>query len=88
MASVVMRWMVAGAAAAALVVTPAVLAPVAGAEQPCADPAMCQAPTPAPVHEDAELHSAPNPNNVPQVPQANIPPWQMINAPGEARNHP
>lgn len=87
MTSLVMRWVV--AAAAALVVTPAVLAPMAGAEQPCADPAMCQAPTPAaPVHEDAELHSQPNPADIPQAPQSGMAPWQMINAPGEARNHP
>ncbi|MGV0583115.1 hypothetical protein ABQE45_05130 [Mycobacteroides chelonae] len=83
MTSTVMRWVVAGAAAAALVVTPAVLAPMAGAEQPCADPAMCQAPTPGPVHEDAELHSKPNPADMPQAPQSGMPPWQMINAPGK-----
>lgn len=89
MTSQVMRWVVAAAAAAALVVMPAALAPMAGAEQPCADPAMCQAPTPAaPVHEDAELHSRPNPADIPQAPQSGMPPWQMINAPGEARNHP
>ncbi|MUM15628.1 hypothetical protein FZI91_09305 [Mycobacterium sp. CBMA271] len=85
MASVVMRGVVAGVAVAALVVT---LAPIAGAEQPCADPAMCQAPAPPAVHEDAELHSAPNPNDLPQAPHAGVPPWQLINAPGEARYHP
>lgn len=42
----------------------------------------------APVHEDAELHSKPDPNVIPQVPQSGMPPWQAINAPGEARNHP
>ncbi|ALR10934.1 hypothetical protein BST43_08730 [Mycobacteroides saopaulense] len=84
MTSTLMRWVVAAASATALVVMPAVLAPAAGAEEPCSDPAMCQ----APVHEDAELQSRPNPNVVPQAPQSGMPPWQMINAPGEARNHP
>ncbi|WP_457160462.1 hypothetical protein [Mycobacteroides abscessus] len=91
MTSTVPRWVIsaASASAAALVAMPVVLIPVAGAEQPCADPAMCQAPpTPAPVHEDAELHSKPDPNVMPQVPQSGMPPWQAINAPGEARNHP
>ncbi|WP_100460900.1 hypothetical protein [Mycobacteroides abscessus] len=91
MTSTVPRWVVSAASAAALVAMPVVLIPVAGAEQPCADPAMCQAPptpTPAPVHEDAELHSKPDPNVIPQVPQSGMPPWQAINAPGEARNHP
>ncbi|ALM15729.1 hypothetical protein [Mycobacteroides abscessus] len=89
MTSTVPRWVISAASAAALVAMPVVLIPVAGAEQPCADPAMCQAPpTPAPVHEDAELHSKPDPNVIPQVPQSGMPPWQAINAPGEARNHP
>ncbi|SKR67133.1 Uncharacterised protein [Mycobacteroides abscessus subsp. abscessus] len=87
MTSTVPRWVISAASAAALVAMPVVLIPVAGAEQPCADPAMCQAP-PTPVHEDAELHSKPDPNVIPQVPQSGMPPWQAINAPGEARNHP
>ncbi|WP_064630534.1 hypothetical protein [Mycobacteroides immunogenum] len=89
MTSTVMRWVVRPACAAALVLMPAAPIPMASAENPCADPAMCQAPTtPAPVHEDAELHSRPDPNVMPQVPQSGMPPWQAINAPGEARNHP
>lgn len=89
MTSTVPRWVISAASAAALIAMPAVLIPVAGAGQPCADPAMCQAPTtPPPVHEDAELHSKPDPNVMPQVPQSGMPPWQAINALGEARNHP
>lgn len=89
MTSTVPRWVISAACAAALIAMPAVLIPVAGAGQPSADPAMCQAPTtPPPVHEDAELHSKPDPNVMPQVPQSGMPPWQAINAPGEARNHP
>lgn len=42
MTSVVVRWAVVGAAAAALGALPVSLAPVAGAEPQCADPAMCQ----------------------------------------------
>lgn len=42
MTSVVVRWAVVGAAAAALGVLPVSLAPVVGAEPQCADPAMCQ----------------------------------------------
>ncbi|WP_078279113.1 hypothetical protein [Mycobacteroides franklinii] len=76
-------------ATATLVIMPVTPVPVAGAEQPCADPAMCQAPLPpTPVHEDVELHSSPDPYVMPQVPQSSMPPWQAINAPGEARNRP
>ncbi|OHU30955.1 hypothetical protein BKG76_04440 [Mycobacteroides franklinii] len=87
MASTAFRCVVTAASAVALVIVP--VAPVAGAEQPCADPAMCQAPLPpTPVHEDVELHSSPDPYVMPQVPQSSMPPWQAINAPGEARNRP
>ncbi|TDZ41773.1 hypothetical protein [Mycobacteroides franklinii] len=87
MASTAFRCVVTAVSAVALVIVP--VAPVAGAEQPCADPAMCQAPLPpTPVHEDVELHSSPDPYVMPQVPQSSMPPWQAINAPGEARNRP
>lgn len=87
MASTAFRCVVTAVSAVALVIVP--VAPVAGAEQPCADPAMCQAPLPpTPVDEDVELHSSPDPYVMPQVPQSSMPPWQAINAPGEARNRP
>ncbi|ORA61760.1 hypothetical protein [Mycobacteroides franklinii] len=87
MRSTAFRCVVTAVSAVALVIV--AVAPVAGAEQPCADPAMCQAPLPpTPVHEDVELHSSPDPYVMPQVPQSSMPPWQAINAPGEARNRP
>lgn len=87
MTSAAFRCVVTVASVATLVIMSVPSVPVAGAEQPCADPAMCQAP-PTPVHEDVELRSSPDPYVMPQVPQSGMPPWQAINAPGEARNRP
>lgn len=94
MTSVVVRWAVVGAAAAALGALPVSLAPVAGAEPQCADPAMCQS-EPANPEDcnggpddmvctragDAELHSSPNPADIPEVPQAEQPPWVVFGNP-------
>lgn len=98
MTSVVVRWLVAGAAAATLGALPVTLAPVSAADPVCADPAMCQTEPSNPETcnggpqdsvctraGDAELHSAPNPNDIPPVPQADVPPWQVLGAPGEGR---
>ncbi len=95
MTSVIVRWAVVGAAAAALGALPVSLAPVAGAEPQCADPAMCQS-EPANPEDcnggpddmvctragDAELHSSPNPADIPEVPQAEQPPWVVFGNPG------
>ena len=93
MTSVVVRWLAAGAVAAGLGVLPAT-ATVATADPQCSDPAMCQAlPNPENCNGtadasvctrewDAELHSEPNPNDIPQVPQAETPPWQVGGVPG------
>lgn len=67
----------------------------AGAEPQCADPAMCQS-EPANPEDcnggpddmvctragDAELHSSPNPADIPEVPQAEQPPWVVFGNPG------
>lgn len=66
-----------------------------GAEPQCADPAMCQS-EPANPEDcnggpddmvctragDAELHSSPNPADIPEVPQAEQPPWVVFGNPG------
>jgi len=96
--SVVVRWAVVGAAVAALGALPVSLASVAAADPQCADPAMCQS-APANPEDcnggpddmvctragDAELHSSPNPADIPEVPQAEQPPWMVFGNPGMGR---
>jgi hypothetical protein len=93
MSSLILRWVVAGAAAASLSVLPVTLAPSVAAA-PCADPAMCQADPPVEQCEgapeesvctqpgDTEIRSEPNPADIPEVPQAETDPWEVMGIPG------
>lgn len=95
MMSTFARLLVAGIAAAGMGVVPVAVAvaPTALAA-PCADPAMCQAQPDCTETGtssvcvrpgDAELSSQPDPNVIPEVPQANTGPWQVFGVPGDGR---
>lgn len=93
--SAAVRRSVVGAVAAALGTSPVPPAPLAVADPQSANPAIHQTEPPNPLGctggpddtactraGDAELHSAPNPADIPPVPQAEVPPWVVFGNPG------
>lgn len=98
MASAAVKWAMVAAAAIAIGGTPVAMAPQALADPQCEDPAMCQArpqqqeacnsglnSTVCSRPGDVELRSQPNPNFMPPIQSAEVPPWMVLNAPGEGR---